>query len=74
MAITDNNPDIILISEILPKAYSHTITKTGLSLHGYTSTIFTNFDLDSSTHMTDGICGVAIFVSHKLLATEINFD
>ena len=72
MAITDNDPDIILITEVLPKTHSHTITKAGLSLHGYT--IFTNFDLDSPTHMTNGIRGVAIFVSHKLSATEVNFD
>jgi len=36
MAITDNDPDIILITEVLPKTHSHTITKAGLSLHCYT--------------------------------------
>ena len=69
MAISGSEPDIILISEILPKAHSHTLTKAGLSLPGYT--IFTNFDLDL---LTDGIRGVAIFVLHKLSATEVNFD
>ena len=71
MAITNKEPDIILITEVLPKAHCHTISKAGLSLQGYT--IFTNFDFDSSTHKTDGIRGVAIFVSHKLSASEVNF-
>ena len=48
MAISDNKPDIIFITEVLPKVHSKTITKAGLSLHGYT--IFTIFDLDSPTH------------------------
>ena len=42
MAIADINPDIILISEILPKAYCNTITAACLSLTGYRS--FYNFD------------------------------
>ena len=71
MAITNKEPDIILITEVLPKAHCHTISKAGLSLQGYT--IFTNFDSDSSTHKTDGIRGVAIFVSRKLSASEVNF-
>ena len=42
MAIADINTDIILISEILPKAYCNTITAACLSLTGYRS--FYNFD------------------------------
>ena len=53
MAITDNEPDTIFITKVLPKAHYHTISKVGFSLQGYT--IFTNFDFDSSTHKTDGI-------------------
>ena len=42
MAIAGNDPDIILISEILPKAHCNTITVARLSLTGYRS--FYNFD------------------------------
>ena len=59
MAITNKEPDIILITEVLPKAHCHTISKVRLSLQGYT--IFTNFDFGSSTHKTDGIRGVASY-------------
>lgn len=72
MTISGNEPDIILITEVLPKAHSYSLTTAELSLHGYT--IFTNFELDSSSNMITGIRGVAIFVSHKLSATKINFD
>ena len=70
MFITGHEPDIILVTEVLPKVHTQTITKAGLSLHGYT--IFTNFDFESPTHSS--IRGVAIFVSLKLSATAINFD
>ena len=69
MAITNKEPDVILITEVLPKAHCHTISKAGLSLQCYT--IFTNINFDSSK--TDGIRGVAIFVSRKLSASEVNF-
>ena len=65
MAIVNKEPDIILITEVLPKAHCHTISKAGLSLQGYT--IFTNFGFDSSTHKTDGIRGVAIFCFSQAL-------
>ena len=42
MAIAGTNPDIILISKILPKAYCNTIPAARLSLTGYCS--FYNFD------------------------------
>jgi len=42
LAITGNDPDIILITEILPKAHCNTLTAVCLSLSGYSS-IF-NFD------------------------------
>ena len=42
MAIAGINPDIILISKILPKAYCNTISAAHLSLTGYCS--FCNFD------------------------------
>ena len=71
MAITNKEPDIILITEVLSKTHCYTIiSKARRSLKGYT--IFTNFDFDSSTHKTDGIRGVAMFVSRKLSASEVN--
>ena len=63
-------PDI-LITEVLLKAHSQFVTKARLSLRGYS--IFTNFDFESpSAH--HGIRGVAFYVSHQLLAKEVNFN
>ena len=68
-----NEPDIILITEVLPKrpkVHFQFITKARLSLQGYS--IFTNFDFESPSAY-HGINGVAIYVSHKLSAKEVNF-
>ena len=68
--VSGNVPDI-LITEVLPKAHSQFVTKARLSLRGYS--IFTNFDFESpSAH--HGIRGVAIYVSHKLSAKEVNLN
>jgi len=69
--ISGNEPDVILITEVLPKVHSQFVTQARLSLTGYS--IFTNFDFESpSTY--HGIRGVAIYVSHKLSAKEVNFN
>ena len=71
MFISGNEPDVILITEVLPKVHSQFVTKARLSLMGYS--IFTNFDFQSPSAY-HGIRGVAIYVSHKLSAKEINFN
>ena len=45
MFIAGNEPDIILVSEILPKSYCNTILSSTLSLNGYN--MFFNFDTDN---------------------------
>jgi len=70
MAIAGNEPDIILITEILPKARWNTLSTARLSLNGYSS-IF-NFDPDS-TH-SSSVRGMGIYVSEKLSFCEVQFD
>ena len=44
MFIAGNEPDIILITEILPKSHCNTISSSRLSLNGYN--VFFSFDPD----------------------------
>ena len=71
MAIAGNDPDIILISEILPKAYCNTITAARLSLAGYRA--FYNFDPTTIPPIST-IRGVGIYVSEKLSPHEVQFN
>ena len=45
MFISGNEPDVILITEVLPKVHSQFVTKARLSLPGYSA--FTNFNFES---------------------------
>jgi len=46
LAIAGNEPDIILITEILPKAHCNTLTSSRLSLNGHSFVL--NFDPDGT--------------------------
>ena len=51
MCIAGNEPDIILISEVLPKSYCNNISSSRLSLNGYN--MFFNFDPDGGQPTTN---------------------
>ena len=68
--IAGNEPDLILITEITPKAHCTTISKCLLEIPGFST--FFNFDPDSSSSM-DNIRGVGIYVSNFLQASEAHF-
>ena len=51
MFIAGNEPDIILISDVLPKSYCNTISSSRLSLHDYN--MFFNFDPDGGQPTTN---------------------
>lgn len=70
LAIAGNEPDIILITEILPKAHCNTLTSARLSLCGYSSVF--NFDPDTTSPFS--VRGVGIYVSEKLSFSEVHFD
>jgi len=58
-AIAGNEPDIILITEILPKAQYNTITTALLSINDYHS--FFNFD-PAMVPSISVLCGVGIYL------------
>ena len=70
LAIAGNEPDIILITEILPNAHCNALTSARISLNGY-SPIF-NFDPDVA--ISSSVRGVGIYVSEKLSFSKVNFD
>ena len=60
MAVCGEEPDIIFITEVLPKVYVLPFSSALLSLPGYT--LFTNFDCEKADDANRGIRGVAIYV------------
>ena len=64
--IASKIPDLILITEILPKVHNCSIHSTLFALPGYT--LYLNFNSDSHDSPLSGIRGVGIFVSSKIQA------
>jgi len=69
--IANKNPDLILISEILPKAPNSIIHSALFAIPGYS--LYLNFDPDCvSSPLT--IRGVGLFVSHNIHASQVIFN
>ena len=64
-------PDIIIITELLPKSPNSTVSSALLVLPGYS--LYVNFDPDTYTPVTSHIRGVGIFVSEKMQAHQLFF-
>ena len=62
--IADDTPDLIMITEVIPKAQKHPILEPLLSLSGFET--FTNFTFTEENLGSSGKRGVAIFVNSKL--------
>ena len=60
MVISHGRPDIIFISESLPKVRGATFSSQLLSLPGYT--LFTSFDPEDRPMLAQGIRGICIYV------------
>jgi len=71
LAIAGNEPDIILITEILPKACCNTLTFAHLFLNGYTPIY--KFDPNVDVTTSPSIRGVGIYVSEKSPFCEVKF-
>ena len=72
MLIAGSVPDLILITEVLPKYHLYCINKASLMIPGYS--LYLNFDSDSDITPILDICGVSIFISNTLSATQIYFN
>ena len=71
MLIAGSEPDIIMITEVLPKIHCNSISAAQLALSGYQA--FFNFD-PKNPSSTDYLHGVAIYISNKLPASEVLFS
>jgi len=69
MLIAGNEPDLILIAEVIPKARLVYMSPSRLYIPGYTC--YSNFDPDSNQFT--GLRGICIYVSNNLHSSEVHF-
>ena len=72
MFIASNEPDIMMITEVIPKARQNSISYPHLSIKGYDT--YVNFNPDEENLGASGIRGVAIYVKCNLLAKELELN
>ena len=70
--IADDVPDIMIITEVIPKAQMHSIPEPLLNVDGFEK--FTNFAFSEENLGSSGKRGVAIFVNDKLETEIINME
>ena len=71
MLIAGNEPDLILLSEVIPKAQVIPISPATLSLPNYA--MYLNFDPTNDNLGRSGCRGICIFIRTKWQATEVIF-
>ena len=72
LIIAVDQPDIILLTEIIPKAQKNPIHETLLDIEGYEKHL--NFNFADTNLGASGKRGVAIYVKDGLVADEIKFQ
>jgi len=72
MKIAYSLPDIILITEVIPKAHTNPIDEVRLSIPGFN--VFLNFYATLRNLGSSNFRGIAIYVSNTIVATEVSFD
>ena len=68
MMIVDSPPDIIAITEVIPKAQQTPISMARISIPDYSP--YLNFDPELPNLGASGIRGIALFISDKIVANE----
>ena len=71
MFIAGSEPDLILVSEILPKAPNTSISTSLLGIPGFS--MYFSFNPDDQSSYSSGIRGVAIYVANKFVVSDVNF-
>ena len=61
--IVDDEPDIIMITEMIPKAQINSVLKPLLDIPGYN--MYANFDNEEAKLGASGIRGVAIYTKYN---------
>jgi len=72
MKIADSPPDIILITEVIPKAQTNPIDEARLNIPGFS--VFLNFDPTFCNLGSSNCRGIAIYVYITINTTELSFD
>ena len=72
MFIASNEPDIMMITEVIPKAQQNSISYPQLSIKGYDT--YVNFNPDEENLGSSGIRGVAIYVKCNLVARKLKLN
>ena len=72
MMIADNKPDVMLITEVIPKGQVNPITSALLKVEGYDCIL--NFDPEKPDLGASGIRGVAIYYKESLSVTEVELQ
>ena len=65
MQIADTPPDIILITEVIPKAQINPIDEARLNIPGFN--VFLNFDPTLHNLGSSNCCGIAIYLTQLML-------
>ena len=71
MAVADDEPDLILLTEFIPKAQVNPIQPALLAISGYN--LYLNFDPGTNNLGSCGLRGIGIFTKQSINATEIHF-
>ena len=71
MMIADKDPDIIMLTEVIPKAQVNPIPVAILDIPEYT--VYLNFNPSNNNLGRGGCRGIAIFVKNRWQATEVSF-
>ena len=71
MLISDVPPDIMLITEVIPKKTSNPIAIALLDIEGYNCHL--NFDPNTNNLVQSGIRGVAIYSYKSIMVNKIGF-
>ena len=70
MLIANDEPDILILTEVIPKVQLQPITLSRLILPGYF--IHANFDPDQANLGSSHMRGICIYTSHHLKAVEVH--
>ena len=71
MAVSNDEPDMVFITEVIPKAQTLPLDPAVLALQGYT--LFTNFDPCESHLGSSGTRGICAYVRESISASEVSF-
>ena len=69
MVISDKKPDIMLFTEVIPKAQKNPIHETQIKIDGYEH--YTNFNFSDPNLGSSGIRGVVIYVKENISCREV---